>query len=174
MIEPGVEGFWNDMNEPAAWGQRIPDLVRFNFDGTPATMKEAHNVYGMEMARSTFEGAKALMNGERPFVLTRAAYSGIQRYSAVWTGDNVSSDDHMMLAVRLVNSMGLAGIAFAGPDIAGFSGDPTPELFARWLSVGTYTPFLRNHKHFDMKLQEPWSFGEKIENLARTSHQQTV
>ena len=169
IIQPGVEGFWNDMNEPAVWGQHVPDVVQFDFDGSRTTMRQAHNVYGMEMARSTFEGTKALLNGNRTFVLTRAAYSGIQRYSAVWTGDNAPSDEHMLLAVRLINNMGLAGIAFAGSDIGGFSGDATPELFARWLSIGAYAPFFRNHKEYGMKRQEPWSFGENIEALAKTT-----
>ncbi len=172
LVDSGVAGFWNDMNEPATWGQSIPDLVTFDFDGAKATMKEAHNIYGLEMARSSFEGAKALMHGRRPFVLTRAAYSGVQRYSAVWTGDNAPTDEHMLLAVRLVNSMGLSGIPFTGPDIGGFSGDATPRLFARWLSIGTYTPFFRNHKQYGMKRQEPWSFGEDVERQARRSIEQ--
>ncbi|HUL43585.1 MAG TPA: TIM-barrel domain-containing protein [Bacteroidota bacterium] len=167
LVTPGVEGFWNDMNEPAVWGQHIPDIVRLSFDGSPTTIQEAHNVYGMEMARSTFEGARALMSGKRPFVLSRAGYAGIQRYSALWTGDNASTDEHMLLAVRLVNSMGVSGIPFTGPDIGGFSGDPTPELFTRWLSIGAYTPFYRNHKQYGRKRQEPWSFGEETEKLAR-------
>jgi alpha-glucosidase len=172
LVEPGVEGFWNDMNEPAAWGQNIPNLVELKGDGEPTTMGDAHNVYGLLMARSTFEGTKALLGGRRPFVLTRAAFSGIQRYSAIWTGDNVPSDDHMMLAVRLVNSMGLAGMAFAGSDIGGFAGDATPDLFSRWLSIGVYTPFFRNHKQYGMKAQEPWSMGEEVEKTSRAAIEQ--
>jgi alpha-glucosidase len=114
ISDAGVQGFWNDMNEPAAWGQHLPDLIEFQYDGEGATHKKARNVYGMQMARSTNEGAKKLLEGNRPFVLTRAGYSGIQRYAAVWTGDNVSSDEHMLAGVRLINSMGLTGIAFAG------------------------------------------------------------
>jgi alpha-glucosidase len=172
LVEPGVEGFWNDMNEPAAWGQQIPNLVGVAGDGQRGTMSDAHNVYGLLMARSTFEGTKALLGGKRPFVLTRAAFSGIQRYSAIWTGDNVPSDDHMMLAVRLVNSMGLAGMAFAGADIGGFAGDATPDLFSRWLSIGTYTPFFRNHKQYGKKQQEPWSMGEEVEMTSRAAIEQ--
>ena len=157
------------MNEPAVWGQHVPDLVQAGYDGNETTMRQAHNVYGMQMARGTFEGTESLFHGARTFVLTRAAYSGIQRYAAVWTGDNAPSDNHMLLAVRLVNSMGLAGIAFAGPDIGGFSGDATPELFQRWLSIGVYTPFFRNHKENGMKRQEPWSFGEDVEEVSRAA-----
>ena len=119
LVEPGIDGFWNDMNEPAAWGKNIPDIVQFDFDGNKSTMAEAHNIYGLEMSRATFEGTKQLMNGRRPFVLTRAGFSGIQRYSAVWTGDNTATEKDILMGVRLVNSMGLSGIAFTGADIGG-------------------------------------------------------
>ncbi|MCX6251006.1 MAG: glycoside hydrolase family 31 protein [Bacteroidetes bacterium] len=166
LIDPGVEGFWNDMNEPSAWGQSIPAIVQFDFDGHHGSMAEAHNIYGLNMSRATFEGTKSLLGGKRPFVLTRAAYAGIQRYSAVWTGDNDASDEHMLLSARLVNSMGLSGIAFTGPDMGGFIGIPSKELFTRWLSLGVYTPFLRNHAVVDSKDKEPWSFGEETERIA--------
>jgi len=163
LVEPGVEGFWNDMNEPSAWGQNIPDIVQFSFDGHGASMKQAHNVYGLNMSRATFEGTKKLLGGERPFVLTRAAYAGIQRYSAVWTGDNVASDEHMLLSARMVNSMGLSGLSFVGPDMGGFIDTPSKELFVRWLSLGVYTPFFRNHAAKGENRKEPWSFGEGAE-----------
>ena len=163
LVDPGVEGFWNDMNEPSAWGQDIPDIVQFDFDGHGASMKQAHNVYGLNMSRATFEGTKKLLNGKRPFVLTRAAYAGIQRYSAVWTGDNVASDEHMLLSARMVNSMGLSGLSFVGPDMGGFIETPTKELFVRWLSMGVYTPFFRNHAARGTNRKEPWSLGEGVE-----------
>lgn len=167
LTGPGVEGFWNDMNEPSAWGQSIPDIVRFDFDGHHGTIAEAHNVYGLNMSRATFEGTKQLLNGKRPFVLTRAAYAGIQRYSAVWTGDNQATEEDLMMAVRLVNSLGVSGVSFTGPDMGGFIGTPTNDLFARWMSVGVYTPFLRNHAEINSRRKEPWSFGEDIEEISR-------
>jgi alpha-glucosidase len=166
-IQAGIRGFWNDMNEPASWGQRFPDLVEFNFEGNTGTHRKGHNLYGMQMARATYEGTRQLLQGERPFILTRAGFSGIQRYSSVWTGDNVSSDDHMMLGVRLLNSMGLTGIPFTGMDIGGFSGNPSKELFARWISIGAFSGLCRAHVCVDNKDQEPWSFGEKVEDIAR-------
>ncbi len=169
LTEPGVEGFWNDMNEPAVWGQNIPEIVRFDYEGLGATMRETHNVYGLEMARATCEGAKTLMDGKRPFILTRAAYAGIQRYSAVWTGDNAASDEHMLLGARMITGMGLSGIPFAGMDIGGFSSDAAPELFERWMALGTFTPLFRNHKQYGRRRQEPWSFGEETEARVRGS-----
>lgn len=163
LVDPGVEGFWNDMNEPSAWGQNIPDIVQFDFDGHGASMKQAHNVYGLNMSRATYEGTRKLLKGKRPFVLTRAGYAGIQRYSAIWTGDNVASDEHMLLSARMVNSMGLSGLSFVGPDMGGFMGTPSKELFVRWLSLGVYTPFFRNHAAKGTNRKEPWSLGEGVE-----------
>lgn len=166
-VNDGIDGFWNDMNEPATWGQRFPDLVEANFEGKNTSHREWHNVYGMQMARSTFEGTKKLMNGKRPFILTRAAYSGIQRYSAIWTGDNRPEDDHMMAGVRLVNSLGLSGVANAGYDVGGFAGEASKELFSRWMQIGAFCPFFRSHKMIDAKDSEPWSYGEKVEEIVR-------
>lgn len=166
LTEPGVEGFWNDMNEPSTWGQNIPDIVQLGFDGHQGSMTRGHNIYGLNMARATFEGTTALMSGKRPFILSRAGFAGIQRYSAVWTGDNEATDDHMLLSCRMVNSMGLSGIAFAGPDLGGFMGNPTKELYQRWLNIGVFTPFFRNHSAWDTKAKEPWSFGKEVENLS--------
>jgi alpha-glucosidase len=168
LTDAGVEGFWNDMNEPAAWGQNIPDILRFDFDGRGGTMAEAHNVYALNMTRSTYEGTKKLLNGKRPFLLSRSAFAGSQRYTAVWTGDNASTDDHLFVAVRLVNSIGLSGIAYCGADVGGFHGTPTTELFTRWMSVGCYTPFFRNHTAINTHDQEPWAFGEYTEEICRT------
>ncbi|MFN5176655.1 MAG: TIM-barrel domain-containing protein, partial [Ignavibacteria bacterium] len=167
LVDVGIRGFWNDMNEPATWGQRFPDLVEFSFEGLNGTHRRGHNVYGLEMARATFEGTKELLKGERPFILTRAGFSGVQRYSAVWTGDNVSSDDHMMLGVRMLSSLGLVGVPYVGMDIGGFSGNPSKELFARWISIGAFAPLSRAHVCVDNKDQEPWSFGERVEDIAR-------
>jgi alpha-glucosidase len=167
LVEPGVDGFWNDMNEPSAWGQDIPNIVQFNFEGHGATMAKAHNIYGLEMSRATFEGTKELLNGKRPFVLTRAGFSGIQRYSAVWTGDNTATEKDIMMGVRLVNSMGLSGIAFTGSDIGGFISNPSGELFTRWISVGLYSPFFRGHSEINSRNKEPWAFGEEFESVIK-------
>ena len=163
----GVEGYWNDMNEIATWGHMLPDNLEFDFDGRKGTSRKARNLYGFQMARSTFEAAKILLNGKRPFNLTRSGYSGVQRYSAVWTGDNVSYDEHMMLGIRLVNSLGLTGVAFAGYDVGGFVGESSTKLFARWISIGAFSPFFRGHTMINTKDSEPWSFGEEVEQISR-------
>jgi alpha-glucosidase len=155
------------MNEPASWGQMPPDLVEFDWEGEKTTHREARNVYGSLMSRATREGAEKHLNGKRPLMLTRAGFSGVQRYAAVWTGDNVASDAHMLAGVRLLNSMGMTGIPFAGYDVGGFAGDGSTELFARWISIGAFSPFFRAHSMINSKDAEPWAFGETTEAIAR-------
>ncbi|MCW5912820.1 MAG: DUF4968 domain-containing protein [Cyclobacteriaceae bacterium] len=163
----GVDGFWNDMNEIATWGHSLPENLEFDFEGAKATTRRGRNLYGFQMARSTYEGTKKLLKGKRPFNLTRSGFSGVQRYAAVWTGDNVSYDEHMLLGVRLVNSMGLTGIAFAGYDAGGFVGDANTKLFARWISIASFSPFFRAHTMINTRDSEPWSYGEEVEQICR-------
>jgi alpha-glucosidase len=166
-INMGIEGFWNDMNEIATWGNSLPENIELDFEGNKSTMRRGRNIYGFQMARSTYEGTKALLKGKRPFNLTRSAFSGIQRYSAVWTGDNVAYDEHMLLGVRLVNSMGLSGVAFTGYDVGGFVGNTDEKLFARWISIGAFSPFFRGHTMINTRDSEPWTFGERVEEISR-------
>jgi alpha-glucosidase len=168
LTEPGVEGFWNDMNEPAVWNQNMPPIVKFG----DKFMPEVRNVYGMMMAKATYEGTRKILGNKRPFVLTRAAYSGTQRYSAVWTGDNSATDDHLLLGARLVNSLGLSGMAYVGVDIGGFCGNPTPEMMVRWNNLGTYTPMYRNHSIKDSEFREPWQYGTENMELIKKSIEQ--
>lgn len=167
LVDDGIDGFWNDMNEPAVWGKNVPDLVEFDYDGHSKNHKEGHNIYGMQMARSTNEGAKKALKGKRPFVLTRAAFSGIQRFSALWTGDNVSDPNHLFLGARLITQLGLVGVPFSGNDVGGFIGESSIPLFQRWIVLGAFTPFYRGHTMINSRDAEPWSFGEEAEEIAR-------
>lgn len=163
----GLEGFWNDMNEPACWGQDMPGMIEFDYEGQQVSHKKGRNVYGYQMVRATYEGARQQIGNKRPFTLTRSGYSGVQRYSAVWTGDNVAGDDFMLLGVRLVNSLGLAGIPVGGYDIGGFVDESSPKLFARWLAVASFAPFFRVHSMINSRDSEPWAYGEEVEEVSR-------
>ncbi len=166
FVDNGVSGVWNDMNEIATWGQKMPSNVIFDFEGRKATHLEAHNVYGSLMARTSYEGYRAIST-ERPFVLTRAGYAGLQRFSAIWTGDNRSEDGHMMAGVRLINSLGLSGVSFTGMDVGGFTGNPSIGLYNRWVQLGAFIPYFRNHTGINSKSSEPWAYGEEVTEIAR-------
>jgi len=167
MAEAGVDGFWNDMNEPAVWGHFTPDIVQFSLEGKGGSHKDAHNVYGMQMARATAKGARKALKGKRPFVLTRATFSGGQRDSAVWTGDNYADDTHLLLGARMVSGMGISGFPFAGNDVGGFTGDASAALYKRWMAYSAFHPLMRAHTMINSKQAEPWSFGEECTEAAR-------
>ena len=166
LLNQGVAGIWNDMNEPSAWGQAIPDILQFDDNGYGSNYKKIHNVYALEMAKATFEGIKNQIN-TRPFILTRAGFSGIQRYAAVWTGDNVANEEHLKLACTMVQGLSLSGVPFCGSDVGGFFDSPSQRLYTRWMQLGAFTPFLRGHTIINTRDQEPWAFGEEVENNVR-------
>jgi alpha-glucosidase len=155
------------MNEPSVWGQAFPDIVQFDDQGFGANHKKIHNVYGLEMARATFDGIKTNILNVRPFILTRAGYAGIQRYAAVWTGDNRANDVHLEMACTITQSMGLSGIPFVGSDVGGFIGVPSANLYTRWMELGAFTPFFRGHSEINVKDKEPWAFGDEVEGWVK-------
>jgi alpha-glucosidase len=168
LVQMGVAGVWNDMNEPAVFGAgTFPDDVRHQYDGYRGSHRKAHNIYGMQMVRSTYEGLRKIMKNKRPFTITRAGYSGVQRFSSVWTGDNVASWEHLKLGNIQCQRLSISGIPFCGTDIGGFSGEPDGELFTRWIQMGTFSPFMRAHSAGDTKEREPWSFGEPFTAINR-------
>ena len=170
IADNGLAGVWNDMNEPAVMevpNKTFPDDVRHDYDGHPCSHRKAHNVYGAQMARATYEGVKKFIYPKRPFVITRSAYSGTQRYTSSWFGDNVATWEHLSIANIQAQRMSLSGMSFAGSDIGGFAEQPTGELFARWIALGVFHPFCRVHSSGDHGDQEPWTFDENVTNITR-------
>jgi len=166
----GVKGVWNDMNEPAIMdvpGKTFPNDVRHDYDGNVCSHRKAHNIYGMQMARATYQGLKKFSYPKRPFVITRAAYAGTQRYTSTWTGDNVASWEHLTIANMQAQRMCMSGFSFVGSDIGGFAEQPNGELYARWIQLGIFHPFCRTHSSGDHGDQEPWAFGENITDIVR-------
>jgi alpha-glucosidase len=170
IAEIGVKGVWNDMNEPAVMevpGKTFPMDVRHDYDGNPCSHRKAHNIYGTQMARATYEGVKRFSYPKRPFIITRSAYSGAQRYTSSWTGDNVASWEHLWIANIQMQRMSLSGMGFTGSDIGGFAEQPSGELYARWIQLGVFHPFCRTHSSGDHGDQEPWSFDADVVEIAR-------
>ncbi|XP_021768357.1 uncharacterized protein LOC110732689 isoform X1 [Chenopodium quinoa] len=173
FISNGVDGIWNDMNEPAIFKVVTKTMPESNIhDGDPElggsqNHSYYHNVYGMLMARSTYEGMRLAKEDKRPFVLTRAGFIGSQRYAATWTGDNLSTWEHLHMSVPMVLQLSLSGQPLSGPDIGGFAGNATPKLFGRWMGIGAMFPFCRGHSEKSTDDHEPWAFGEECEEVCR-------
>ncbi len=167
LLDAGVAGFWNDMNEPAVWGRAFPEEVLFHDEGRISSQKKMHNLYGFLMAQACYDGVKKLRPNERPFVITRAGFAGEQRFTSVWTGDNQATEQHLEMGLRMLQGLGISGVPFVGTDVGGFGGTPSPELFARWLQSAVFAPFFRAHTHYGSSDQEPWSFGETVEEISK-------
>jgi alpha-glucosidase len=171
FVGMGVAGFWNDMNEPALFltptkTMPLDNLHRLD-DGTTLEHRAVHNFYGMENVRATYDGLRTLRPNERPFVLTRAAYAGTQRFAATWTGDNISTWNHLRISTPLMLNLGLSAYPMVGTDIGGFAGSPAPDLLTRWIEVGAFNPIYRDHTGYGTADQEPWVHGPEYEAIRK-------
>ena len=174
FMATGVDGVWNDMNEPAIFGQPEQTMPLDNRheggDGiTAGPHLRFHNVYGMNMVRASRQGLLLANPQKRPFILSRSNFLGGQRYAATWTGDNLSHPDHMKLSVPMTLTLGLSGQPFNGPDIGGFCENSNGELVAQWTALGVYFPFVRNHNTKGTVAQEPWAFTPEVLDACRTA-----
>ena len=169
FVDMGIDGIWNDMNEPAIFetpSKTMPLDTRHRIDANGfaprgATHAEVHNVYGSENARATYEGLLRLRPDARPFVTTRATYAGGQKYAVTWTGDNNSSWDHLKLSVAQSINLGLSGFTWTAVDIGGFTGGATPDLLTRWFQIGAFMPVFRSHAGKGSPQVEPWVDGDR-------------
>lgn len=178
FMATGVDGVWNDMNEPAVNDEALPREQRL---GTmPFTNQHRgggslpagphllyHNAYGRLMVQATRQGVMAANPDKRPFILTRANLLGGQRYAATWTGDNLADERFMKVSVPMSITLGLSGQPFSGPDIGGFLGNTSPDLWAKWLGFGVFLPFARGHACAGTNNKEPWAFGELVEKTSK-------
>ena len=176
----GVDGLWNDMNDPSVFGGVDADgnvsgsmietaQHQGGYDWHADSHLRYHNLYGTFMIQASREGMLLANPDKRPFVLSRSNFLGGQRYGATWNGDNMSCWSHLLQSIPMTLNLGLSGQPFNGPDMGGFGADADAELLAHWYAMGIYFPFARNHSAKGTIQQEPWVFGERVENVCRTA-----
>ncbi|MEU1945590.1 glycoside hydrolase family 31 protein [Streptomyces sp. NPDC020125] len=165
-LAQGFSGVWHDMNEPvsfAAFGETtLPRSARHALEGRGGDHREAHNVYALAMARAGYEGLCELRPDERPFLFSRSGWAGLQRYGGSWSGDVATGWAGLRASLSLVIGLGLSGVPYSGPDIGGFTGFPSPELYLRWFQLGAYLPLFRTHSAITAGRREPWEFGSEV------------
>ncbi len=172
ISEHGMDGVWNDMNEPCVFNNDHKTMLEtclHNSDNGVIEHKGFHNRYGFEMSRCSKEAQEELHPNERGFSMTRATYAGGQRYSSVWTGDNMSLWSQMRMSISMNANLGISGFSFVGNDVSGFGLDSSEELFIRWMEMGPFIPIFRNHSNMYTRRQEPWAFGPRAEKIAKKS-----
>jgi len=171
LLQQGVRGFWHDMNEPTsfvAWGEHtLPLSTQHKLDGSPGDHLQGRSLYGFQMNRSGYEALRKYSPELRPWILSRSGWVGSQRFAWAWTADSSTQWESMRSNLVSTLSLGLCGFAYSGPDIGGFSGNPTAELYLRWFQMSAFMPFFRTHCSIGMAPREPWVFGEPYTSMIR-------
>ncbi|MGP6220642.1 TIM-barrel domain-containing protein [Caldiplasma sukawensis] len=163
FIKSGVDGIWLDMNEPTLLTEDhlFPEDAMHTLDnGDKIEHKHVRNYYPYFEAAATYEVLKN--RDEKPFILTRSGFAGIQKFGAVWTGDNLSEYDDLKLQISMIISMSISGIVICGTDLGGFFGRSDPEMVAAYYRMALFFPLYRNHKTIDGNDQEVFLFPENV------------
>ncbi|HEX9983961.1 MAG TPA: TIM-barrel domain-containing protein [Thermoanaerobaculia bacterium] len=192
LVSIGMDMIWQDMMCPALYNSpnsTFPLNLMMTYCGEFMPNALFHNAYGLLMLQGTYEGLLKLRPAQRPFIIARGGYAGSQRYAANWTGDSASSWDFLLINAAEVMNMGMSGVPLAGSDIGGFAngspGDPSNgttsnptydpntqtiiggitnyELLTRWMQLGSFLPWYRNHYDgYTKQFQEPYRYGELV------------
>ena len=146
----------------------VHDIIHEDDTGKKWEHLKVRNVYALLESQATKRAFELYKKNQRPFILSRAGFAGIQRNAAVWTGDNSSWWEHLKNEMAMALGLSVSGVSFCGGDVGGFGSNATPELLVRWIEMGAFLPFFRNHSAIGTSHQEPWAFDEKTENIIRT------
>lgn len=183
----GMEMIWQDMTCPALKDEAATPFKTFPLDlminngVTYVPDAVAHNAYVLFLLMGTWDGLNALRPNVRNFIIARGGYAGMQRYAALWTGDSGSSWDFLKINIPEVLNIGLSGIPISGCDIGGFAEDSgvvkgpgnvkgvcNYELLTRWMQLGSFLPWYRNHYNgYTKDFQEPYRYGEPVPTHCR-------
>lgn len=121
---------------------------------------DVHSLYGYSMAIATEQAVQKVFPNKRSFILTRSTFAGSGRHASHWLGDNTASWEQMEWSITGMLEFGLFGMPLVGADICGFVAETTEELCRRWMQLGAFYPFSRNHNADGYEHQDPAFFGQ--------------
>lgn len=164
LLKKGSMTVWNDNCEYDGIEDRN---AQCDCDGRKGDMAELKIIHSNMMAYVGREALEEMYPNERPYIINRAGYAGIQRYAQVWGGDNLTDWRTVKFNIATIMGMGLSGVANMGCDIGGFDGPaPDGELLLRWIQSGIFQPrFCMNSANDDNTVTQPWMYEENIEEV---------
>ena len=188
FLDAGIDGFWNDMNEPSIFSSeysrirgrldiaksfinphhkedKAEEAAHFDYhnfnnvvNGQQTVHHLVHNLYGGYMTMASCQGIER--HFDRRFLLfSRSSCIGAHRYGGLWTGDNESRWDHLRAEFHQLPGLNMCGFLYSGADTGGFGGNCNRELLLRWLALSVFTPLMRNHSARHTRRQECYLFG---------------
>ncbi|XP_013093397.2 lysosomal alpha-glucosidase-like isoform X1 [Biomphalaria glabrata] len=186
------DGLWIDMNEPSSFVDGSvtgctsstldnPPFVPATIDGGSLISKticpsaqhyisshyNLHNMYGWSQANITRAVLSKVFPNKRSPIISRSSYAGSAKYTGHWLGDNNSDFDDLYYSIPGILNFNLFGVTFIGADICGFRGVTTPELCTRWMQLGAFYTFMRNHADISSPAQDPGSFQDPYKTYMR-------
>lgn len=177
-IGPSRIHILNDMNEPVVFNNfnslenTLPsDLTHYNGKSV-ISHGAVHNMYGFYQSMTTRDGMLKSSWNSRPFILSSSHFAGSQRYSAISTGDNYASWEHLRISIPMCLTEALAGVSFCGADVGGFEGITDDELYVRWYQAGAWLPFYRGRYVFYVPSREPYLYPENVQDRIRMALRQ--
>jgi alpha-D-xyloside xylohydrolase len=173
LFSKGADAWWMDATEPELVGEGTPGALKAamhpTYLGSGARMA---NAYVLASSQAVYEGQRSADPDKRVFMLTRSAFSGVQRYaSATWSGDVSADWTSLRKQIAAGLNFALSGVPWWTTDIGGFTvprkwSGPNPkpedveewrELVTRWFQFGTFCSLLRVHGQYPNR--EMWLFG---------------
>jgi alpha-D-xyloside xylohydrolase len=141
------------------YGEGAPPSARYA--GVDAAAM--HNLYPLLYQDAVWQATQAAAPGQA-VIWARAGWAGSQRYPVHWSGDGVARFEDLACVLRAALSIGMSGFPFFSHDVGGFSGNPDPELWVRWMQLGAFSSHVRAH---GSPPREPWAYGRQAEELSR-------
>ncbi|MED5489484.1 MAG: alpha-xylosidase [Pseudomonadota bacterium] len=169
FTNPEAYEFWKTSHKPlfdlgvdmikADFGEQLEDDNMLSYSGDSGN--RLHNVYSMLYNRCVYEAADAYCK-TGPFLFSRSAWTGSQRYPSQWGGDPQADWHGLAASIRGSLSWGMSGGPFFATDIGGFYKDTRDaELYVRWAQASVFSAHMRLH---GIGPREPWSYGDAASN----------
>jgi alpha-D-xyloside xylohydrolase len=165
FTHPDAYAFWRESHKPlfdlgidmikADFGEQLEDDNMLSYSDDSGN--RLHNVYSMLYNRCVYEAAEKYCK-TGPFLFSRSAWTGSQRFPSQWGGDPQADWHGLSASIRGSLSWGMSGGPFFATDIGGFYKDTRDsELYVRWTQASVFSAHMRLH---GIGPREPWSYGE--------------